>query len=119
MPTTQEIANDLVALCRAGQFDAPGPKYFADDVVSVEPMPGEMARLEGKQAVKGKGDWWAANHEVHDVQVDGPYVHGDRFIVRYKMDVTPKDGQRHTMDETGLYTVQGGKIVEEQFFYGA
>jgi hypothetical protein len=119
MPTTQEIANDLVALCRAGQFDAPGEKYFADGIVSLEPMDGEMARLEGKQAVKGKGDWWAGNHEVHGVQVDGPYVHGDRFIVRYKMDVTPKDGQRHTMDETGLYTVRDGKIVEEQFFYGA
>lgn len=118
MPTVKEIAQDLVALCRAGQFDAPGPKYFADDVVSLEPMEGEMARLQGKAAVIGKGEWWTANHEVHEAEVEGPYVHGDRFIVRYKMEVTPKGGERQAMDETGLYTVRDGKIVEEQFFFG-
>jgi hypothetical protein len=118
MPTVQEIAADLVALCRAGQFDAPGPKYFADDVVSLEPMAGEMARLEGKAAVIGKGDWWAANHEVHGAQVDGPFVNGDRFIVRYRLEITPKGGERQTLDETGLYTVRDGRIAEEQFFYG-
>jgi hypothetical protein len=26
-------------------------------------------------------------------------------------------GKRTTMDETGLYTVQHGKIVKEEFFY--
>jgi ketosteroid isomerase-like protein len=43
---------------------------------------------------------------------------GDRFIVRVKYDVTPKHtGKRMTMDETGLYTAQNGKIVKEEFFY--
>jgi len=118
MLTPKEIADDLVALCRAGRFDAPGEKHFADDIVSLEPMDGDMARLVGKAAVQGKGEWWSANHDVHDVQIDGPYMHGDQFVVRYKMDVTPKGGQRNTMDETGLYTVRDGKIVEERFFYG-
>jgi hypothetical protein len=26
-------------------------------------------------------------------------------------------GQRMTIDKIGLYTVQGGKIVKEEFFY--
>jgi len=26
-------------------------------------------------------------------------------------------GKRMSMDETGLYTVQNGKIVKEEFFY--
>ena len=40
-------------------------------------------------------------------------------MVGFKMDVTPKGGARHTMDEVGLYTVKDGRIVEERFFYGS
>jgi ketosteroid isomerase-like protein len=115
--TVQQIAEDLVAMCRAGQFDESGEKYWADDVVSLEPMPGDMARLEGKAAVRGKGEWWYANNEIHGVEVEGPYVHGDQFVVRFKMDLTPKGGERMQMDEMGLYTVSNGKIAEERFFY--
>jgi predicted ester cyclase len=45
-------------------------------------------------------------------------VHGDQFVVRFKMDVTPKGKQRMSFDEVGLYTVKNGKIVEESFFMG-
>lgn len=114
----QEIADDLVAMCKQGQFEESGEKYWDDDVVSLEPMPGDMARMQGKAALRGKGEWWYANNEIHNVEVEGPYVHGDQFVVRFKMDVTPKGGQRMTMDEVGLYTVRNGKIVEERFFYG-
>ena len=118
MTTTQDVATDLVALCKAGKFAEAGEKYWAKDVVSVEAGEGDMARLEGYDAVHGKTDWWEANNEVHGVQIDGPYVNGDQFVVRYKMDMTPKGGDRRTMDETGLYTVRDGKIAEERFFYG-
>ena len=115
--TTQDIAKDLVALCAAGKFDEAGEKYWADDAVSREAMDGPMARLQGKEALRGKGEWWANNHEVHSSTVTGPYVNGDQFIVRFTMDVTAKDsGQRISMDEAGLYTVKNGKIVEETFF---
>jgi ketosteroid isomerase-like protein len=115
--TTQELAHDLVALCREGKFDEAGEKYWADDVLSVEPM-GDNAESRGKAAAKAKGDWWAGAHEVHGVTVEGPYVHGDEFAVRFTMDITQKDsGQRLTMDEVGLYKVEGGKIAEERFFY--
>jgi ketosteroid isomerase-like protein len=119
MPTTQEVAQDLVAMLKQGQFDESGEKYWAEDVVSLEPMEGEMAEIRGKAGVKAKGDWWTANHEVHDVLVEGPYVHGDQFVVRFKMDLTPKGGGRTTMDEVGVYTIRDGKIAEERFFYGS
>jgi hypothetical protein len=115
---TQEIANDLVTLCKAGKFDEAGEKYWAADVLSVEPGDGPEAVSRGIDAARGKGEWWTANHEVHGVEVDGPYVNGDQFVVRYKMDMTPKGGERRTMDETGLYTIKDGKIAEERFFYG-
>ena len=79
------------------------------------------ARTEGLAGVKGKNEWWINNHEVHRAEAEGPWPHGDRFIVRFKFDVTPKagpsSGKRMTMDETGLYTVKGGKIAQEEFFY--
>ena len=117
MPTTQDVAQDLVAMLRAGQFDESGEKYWADDVLSLEPMEGDMARIVGKDGVRAKGAWWAANHEVHGVEIAGPYVNGDQFAVGMKMDVTPKGGARLTLDEVGLYTVKDGKVVEERFFY--
>lgn len=118
MPTTHEIAEDLVAMCKRGEFDASGEKYWAEDVVSLEPMPGDMAEIRGKAGVRAKGEWWVANHEVHNVTVEGPYVHGDQFAVRFRMDLTPKGGERVMLDEVGVYTVRGGKIAEERFFYG-
>jgi hypothetical protein len=45
-------------------------------------------------------------------------VHGDQFVVRFRMEVTPKGKKRMNLDEVGLYTVQNGKIVEECFFMG-
>ena len=115
--TTSDIANDLVALCAAGKFNESGEKYWADDVVSREAMEGPMAEVRGKAAVRAKGEWWAANHEVHKNDVGAPYVNGDQFIVRFTMDMTIKEsGQRVTMDEVGLYTIRDGKIAEESFF---
>jgi ketosteroid isomerase-like protein len=115
--TTHEIAHDLVALCRAGEFDRAGEKYWADDVVSVEAM-GENAELHGKDAVRGKGEWWAGAHEVHGAEVEGPYVNGDQFVVRFKIDLTVKEtGERRVMDEVGVYTIKNGKIAEERFYY--
>ncbi len=119
--TTQDIANDLVELCREGKFAESGERYWAPDVVSVEagaPGGGDPVS-HGIEAARGKGEWWAANHEVHGVEVEGPYVNGDQFVVRFKMDMTPKaSGQRMKMDEMAVYTIKGGKIAEERFFYG-
>jgi SnoaL-like domain len=115
--TTQDIAHDLVALCREGKFDEAGEKYWAEDVLSVEPM-GDNAESRGIEAARAKGAWWAGAHDVHGVKVEGPYVHGDSFAVRFTMDITVKEtGQRHTMDEVGLYVLKNGKIAEERFFY--
>ena len=46
-------------------------------------------------------------------------VPGDRFVVRFKMDMTIKaSGERRSMDEVGLYTIRNVKIAEERFFHG-
>jgi ketosteroid isomerase-like protein len=115
--TTQEIAHDLVAMCKEGKFAEAGEKYWHDDVVSVEAM-GENAESHGKAAARGKGEWWSNAHEVHSATVEGPYVNGEDFTVRFVMDLTNKEsGQRMTMDEVALYRLKDGKIAEERFFY--
>ena len=117
---TMEIARKLVELCRQGKNVEALDTLFAKDVISVEAvaMPGAQREAKGLAAVKAKGEWWLANHEVHSASVTGPWPHGDRFVVGFQYDVTNKPSRkRMKMDEVGLYSVRNGKIVREEFFY--
>lgn len=115
---TQEIANDFVALLKEGRHDEAAEIHNADNIVSFENMEGPMAVCHGKDAVKKKGEWWVANHEVHEMTTEGPYINGDQFTVHFYVDATFKEtGERRKMHEIGLYTLSHGKIVEERFFY--
>ncbi len=119
--TTIEIAKRLVELCKQGKNMEALNTLFAQDAVSVEAMamPGFQQEAKGLAAIKAKGEWWLANHEVHSAAVTGPWPHGDRFIVGFSYDVTNKpSGKRMQMDEVGLFTIRNGKIVREEFFYG-
>ncbi|MEM9303157.1 MAG: nuclear transport factor 2 family protein [Pseudomonadota bacterium] len=114
----RELADQFVAMLQAGNDAEAAAHFNAPDIVSIEPMAGPMARIEGTEAVKQKSEWWYANHEVHSFEAAGPFVNGDQFALRFSMDVTSKEnGERVQMDEMGLYTVRDGKIVEERFFY--
>ena len=116
--TTTDVAKGFTDMLKKHDHDGAAAKFNADGIVSYEAMEGPMAVCRGKDAVAQKGKWWAENHEVHGGSVDGPYVNGDQFAVRFAMDITPKaTGQRMSMDEVGVYTVKDGKIVEERFFY--
>lgn len=117
--TTAEIAADFAALCAAGKFDDAGEKYWSPDIVSVEAM-GPDPVSHGIDAARDKGVWWYENHEIHSTEATGPFINGDQFIIRFKMDITFKPtGARSQIDEDALYTVKDGKIIEERFFYGS
>lgn len=118
--TAQEIGKELVALCRQGKNLEAIEKFYSPAIESVEaldqPQVGKVQK--GLDAVKGKNRWWVDNHQIHKAEVGGPFVNGDRFILHFTYEVTPKQtGQRMTMSETGLYQVRDGKIVKEEFFY--
>ena len=123
MSNSLEIGKKLVGLCKEGKFADAINALYHPKIVSIEPhaMAPMPAKMEGIEAIRGKTDWWEKNHEVHSLKVEGPWPHGDRFIVRFVMDVTPKAGpmagKRMTMDEVGLYTTKDGKVVHEEFFY--
>jgi ketosteroid isomerase-like protein len=116
--TPKETAEAFTTVLKSGDHEAAAAQFNADDIVSYEAMEGPMAVCKGREAVKAKSDWWYANHVVHSVVTEGPFVNGDRFAVRFMMDVTTKEtGERVQMAEIGLYTAKDGKIIEERFFY--
>ena len=123
MNDTMAVGKKLVELCRQGKIPEVLDTLYSPKIVSIEAMSGPdmPARMEGIDAIKGKNDWWLNNHEVHKTEIDGPWPHGDRFIVRFKFGVTskagPMAGKRMTLDEAGLYTVKDGRITQEEFFY--
>jgi ketosteroid isomerase-like protein len=118
--TTKEVADKLVKLCSAGKFTEATEALYSPDIVSMEAgaPPGQSREAKGLAAVKAKGEWWTANHEVHSVSVEGPLIAGAHFAVTFKLDVTFKpESKRFTMEEVAVYKVVDGKIVYEEFFY--
>ena len=118
------IAEDLVQFCRKGQFRTAIDRYYSPDIVSVEAteLPGLGKEQRGIEAILGKDAWWADNHTVHSVAANGPFLgagpYANQFAVHFLLEVTPKStGKRVTFAEMGLYTVNGEKIVREEFYY--
>jgi hypothetical protein len=123
MDNVMEVGKQLVDLCRQNQNLRAVDTLYSPKIVSIErtEMPGMPRRMEGIEAVRGKNAWWLENHEIHKTETFGPYPHDNRFIVVFRMDATaktgPHAGKRMQFEEAALYTVQDGKIVQEEFFY--
>jgi hypothetical protein len=124
--TTADVARTLVSLCRQGKFREAMEATYAENIVSVEAfempeMPGvpkQPRATRGLAGVRAKTDWWEANHIVHSATVTGPFLSAEKFAVLFAIDVTFKpNGQRHTMSEAAVYTVENGKITHEEFLY--
>ncbi len=116
--TTQEVADQLVSLCREGSYEA-AYNLYADDAVSIE-----MEGAPGEQITKGKENIWNGYQqwaegieEMHGGSVGNPVVAGNHFVVPMFMDATFKEHGRVTMDELCMYQVENGKIKQAQFFY--
>lgn len=117
--TTEEVAQELVRLCKEGKYPEAYDLY-AEDAVSVE-MDGWIA---GEQITKGKANilegfnqWQSNIQEMHGGSVGDPVVAGNHFVVPMTSDVTFKQGGRVQMDELCVYEVADGQIKKAQFFY--
>ena len=121
MSDVRTLATRTVEANNAGDARALLDEIYAEHAVSVEAqaMPGASAEFSGLNAIRGKYDWWEGAHELHSSKAEGPFIHGEnRFGVIYEIDVTNKEsGERSQMRELGLYTIENGKIVREEFFY--
>lgn len=116
--TTQQIADRLVALCRAGQIMEAQQELFADDVTSIEPEHAPIPSATGKHAVAEKGKAFASMiEERHGGSFSDPLVGGRYFSIAMQLDATFKGQGRMVLDEICLYEVKDGKIVTEHFYY--
>jgi len=115
-----EIGVRIVSLINEGKTTEAVDALYDEKIVSIEPMGSDEmpARMEGIAAIRGKGEWWFGNNDVHEMVAAGPYFghRDDQFAVHFRIDATFKPtGERRNMHEVGLYTTRGGKVVQEEF----
>ncbi len=124
MLTSAQVGKKLVELCQQGKNQEVIDTMYAPNIVSIEAMemPGMPARTEGLAAVKARKKAFYDNSIIHSSGCEGPWPHGDRFIVNFSLDMTakagPMAGQRMQLKEAALFTVKNGMITQEEFFYG-
>ena len=112
-----EVAADFTALWLAGDFSAAGERYWAEDVISIEPDAlRDGAECRGIDAVRRKNLRWCSTHGIEDLSLDGPFVTGNQFALFADMLIVHA-GQRRPHSEIALFSVRDGKIVEERYFY--
>ncbi len=122
METITQIANDLVEHCKeqvpAEEFVSHDTKiwdkHFAESWTSIE---GDGKTYVGRDAVIAKYKEWAAGITLHECKVTGPFVGPTGFSVIFDLDMESKDGSfpRTTAREIANYTVENGKITQEEF----
>ncbi len=123
MKSTLEVGKKLVELTGQGHWLEAIDALYSPDIVSVEPVampPGKECPI-GIAAAREKTVRFFQEHDIHHCAVTGPWPHGDRFIVGFKLNLTAKNGpmagKQFDLEEAALYTVKDGKIVKEEFFY--
>jgi len=117
---TKELAEELVAGCRADRTRANLDRLYAPDAVSVEAADmGGGREAVGLDAIKAKHDWWENEMEFLGGEITGPLMHGDdRFAVIFRVKAREKaTGTVTDMEEVAVYHVADGRITREEFFY--
>ena len=115
-PTPAEIGASLVALFNSGKADEVPGLWHHKRIESIE---SDGTVFEGRKGVAEKDAWWHANFTVHSALAEGPFVGATGFAVVFTMEISPVAGegagQRTKVREVGVYTVEKGKIVREEF----
>lgn len=117
--TTQEIANQLVQLCRKGDFETAQKELFSNEAISIEPRASEMFEKEtkGLDAILEKGKKWQEMvKEMHSLTVSEPLVATNSIACTMRMNITMKEGGDMDMTEMCVYQVKDNKVISEQFF---
>ncbi len=121
MDTLINLGRAFVDAMRTGNGLSHVDEIYDERAESIEAVvpPGRDVRIaKGCGAIQAKREDWIATHTLHTLSADGPYIHPpNRFAVRFEADVSQKaTGQRMTLREIAIYTVEEGKIVREEFF---
>jgi hypothetical protein len=117
--TTKDIAEQVVARNRVGDYASLYTEFYTDTTVSVETW-GDREEYVGVEAIIAKGKAFEASVEqMHELRVSDPLVADQSFAVTYYMDVTFKPDTsmpgRIQLTELAVYTVRDSKIIREEF----
>ena len=114
--TPAQIAYDVVKMIRGRAGDETiWAKHWHKKCDSIEGSETRMA-WRGMKQIRAKSDWWTQDHAIRGGDVEGPYLGATGFAIRFKMQVeTLSTGVIDSMEEVGVYTVQDGKVVREEF----
>lgn len=117
--TPQAVADRLVELLRAGQFDAVYTELFhPTDIVHDEPQSEHFPHLIGVEAIREKDAAMQANiARFNGLTVGDAIVAGNHLALPYRAQFTLNDGTEVDLNEIIVYRVHDGKIVLEKFFY--
>ena len=119
--TTQEVANQLVKLCREGRNFQAIDSLYSKEITSTEAFGTDSTprTMKGIPAIREKNQWWANAHDVLQHEIKGPFFNGpDEFTAYATVDVIFKEtGQKMNFEEICWYKVKDGKILEEKLFY--
>lgn len=111
-PSPREIGESLVALFNAGKATEAESTWYARKIESIE---SEGQVFEGLAGVAEKSAWWNANFTIVSMRAAELYTCATGFTVVYKGRVKGPDGVERDANEVGVYTVEKGRIVREQF----
>lgn len=108
-----EVGASLVQLFNRGKSSEVEKLWHHKKIESIE---GDGSVFLGKKGVDEKNAWWHGAFESHNAVAEGPFVGATGFSVHFTMEVSPRGGgERMKMREIGVYTVEKGKIVREEF----
>jgi hypothetical protein len=115
--TTEQVAERYYELAQQNKWNQIQDELYADNIVCLEPPNSKSPpRTEGKEAVVRKAQHFQNLIEtVHSGYSTRPNVAGNLFSVGMGMDITMKGLGRSKFDEIGVFTVENGKIVQEEF----
>ena len=117
--TTKEIAKQLVAYCRKGDWEGAQTNLYAEDAKSTEPYatPEFQKETTGLKAIRDKSiKFDQIVEQTHGIDVSEPLIAGNTIAFALSMDVTMKGQGRMKIEELCVYGVNDGKIISEEFF---
>jgi hypothetical protein len=115
---TNDVADKFVSLCQQGKFEgAAMEQLLSAEFVRIEPVAGTIVEMRGSEITENIRRFMSA-HDVHGVEIAGPFVGDGHFAVRFAINATFKPtGESMTMTKMCLYAVKDGKLAREEVFY--
>ena len=121
MSDLNDLAQDFLSLIQSGQAVEAAEKYWAVDIVIIEPegtTEHASATVTGFDAARDKLTCWLGHSAMEELSIDGPFITGNCFALFIDMLIKRRaTGLCEPFSEIAVYTVRDDKIVEERYFY--